>query len=77
MWKQADTNTMVLKPMTGFGRQIREQKLTIVWDSEENIKAIRETVSLLLHGCKCTCAVKLDGVPAGEKEKLEPKDASV
>ena len=69
MWKRADMNTMVLKPMTEFGWQIREQKLTIAWDSEENLKAIRERVSLLLHGCKCTTGCRTGQCTCRRKRK--------
>ena len=44
---------MVLQPLTCHGWHIHEDNLTIDWDSVENIKAIRERVSLLTKGCKC------------------------
>ena len=54
MWKQADQNTMTLEPITQYGWSINEGELTVVWDSDRNISAVRQRVSSLLRGCKCT-----------------------
>ena len=53
MWSQADINTMVLKPLTEYGWTLKDGKLTIVWDTEDNMKAVRQRVKVLLQGCKC------------------------
>ena len=56
MWRQADKNNMVLKPITEYSWTLSDNKLTVVWDTPENMQAIRDRVSLLLKGCKCvTC----------------------
>ena len=53
MWKQADMNTMILKPMKEYGWGVEDNRLSIIWDSHENVQMIRERVSVLLKGCKC------------------------
>ena len=53
MWRQADQNNMILEPITNWGWQLVENRLTIIWDTPENIAAIRDRVQLLLRGCKC------------------------
>ena len=53
MWAQADTNMTVLQPLEQHGWQLTGDQLSIVWDSEENIRSIRARVSLLTRGCKC------------------------
>ena len=54
MWGQSDKNRMTLLPLQQFGWRIDNEELTIVWDTEENIKAIHDRVDVLLKGCKCT-----------------------
>ena len=60
MWNQADRNEMVLLPITMYGWSLVEGKLTVVWDSEVNIAAVKERVCMLTKGCKCKtgCATK-------------------
>ena len=53
MWGQADYNQMVLQPITQYGWNIKDEGLTIEWDTEENIAAIRERVHLITRGWKC------------------------
>ena len=53
MWRQADHNTMSLQPITQYGWSITNDKLTIVWDTTENMQAVRDRVKLLMRGCKC------------------------
>ena len=36
-----------------LSRSCEEQSLVVEWDTEENIKAIRSSVALLLRGCSC------------------------
>ena len=56
MWRQADKNSIVLQPITEYGWTISDNKLTVVWDTPQNMQAIRDRVNLLLKGCKCvTC----------------------
>ena len=43
MWSQADRNDMELLPMTSFGWCSDEDLLTMKWDTEFNICAIRES----------------------------------
>lgn len=53
MWEQADRDTMTLQPITQHGWTVTDEKLTVVWDTPENLQAVRDRVKLLLRGCKC------------------------
>jgi hypothetical protein len=53
MWNQADKNTMTLLPITQYGWKLTDERLTVDWDSEENIQAVNERVAGLLKGCHC------------------------
>ena len=53
MWRQSDKNTMVLRPITEYGWDLNDGKLTVIWDTQTNMQAIRDRVNLLLRGCKC------------------------
>ena len=55
-WNQADKNTITLPDMEQFGWKITDNELTIVWDTEENIRNIQMRVDAILKGCKCTTA---------------------
>ena len=58
MWGQADRNVTVLEPVTEYGWTIEDRNLCITWDTDENMKTVRERVSLLLRGCKCVTGCK-------------------
>ncbi len=60
MWGQSDKNRMALEPMTTYGWDIQDGTLSVIWDSQENLDAVRERVSALLKGCKCAtgCTTK-------------------
>ena len=64
MWKQADMNTMVLKLMTEFKWQNREQNLTTVWESEKNYKPSEKGCPSFFMAVSVQRDVKLDDVPA-------------
>ena len=53
MWEQADRNTMTFEPITHHGWNITDEKLTVLWDTPQNMQAVRDRVKLLLRGCKC------------------------
>ena len=63
MWKQTDHNSMILQPLTQYGWTTKDGQLAIQWDTEDNIKAIRESVTILTKGCKCLsgCSTKRCG----------------
>ena len=46
-------NDMQLLPITSYGWNLKDEVLTIDWDSAENISAVEERVMLLTKGCKC------------------------
>ena len=52
-WGQATNTTMNHLPLDSFGWNTSGDKLTIEWDSEANISAVRKTVAFLMHGCNC------------------------
>ena len=58
MWGQADRNVTVLEPVTEYGWTVEDRNLCITWDTDENMKTVRERVSLLLRGCKCVTGCK-------------------
>jgi len=59
MWGQADKNLMTVPPVQDHGWAINsEGMLSIVWDTNENFRVIRERVQALLTGCKCTTGCK-------------------
>ncbi len=43
MWKQADSNYMILEPIIEYGWTLKDSQLKIKWDTEDNLKAIRES----------------------------------
>ena len=53
MWAQANSNNMALEPMTEYGWTLQENVLSVTWDSEENMRTVKDRVSALLQGCKC------------------------
>ena len=54
-WRKASNNNMQLLPVTSFGWKLdRDEALQIEWDSDENIENIKECITFLLRGCKCT-----------------------
>ena len=54
MWNQSGSSAMTLLPMTSYGWCMREGVLTVEWDTESNIRAIKHRVDLLTKGYKCT-----------------------
>ena len=54
-WRKASNNNMQLLPVTSFGWKLdKDEALQIEWDSDENIQNIKERITFLLRGCKCT-----------------------
>jgi hypothetical protein len=53
LWEQADLNKMILQPMSEYGWDINNSLLTMKWDTDGNIKTIKDRLHLLTTGCKC------------------------
>ena len=53
MWHQANRNVMELMSLTEFGWTIDENNLTLDWDSQEKVDAVKQRVASLIRGCKC------------------------
>ena len=53
MWRQAQENEMKIESPIGSGWYNHNGKLAIEWDSDENMRTIRQRVALLLKGCTC------------------------
>ncbi len=70
MWKQVDLNHMNLEPITLYGWAIQDSRLTIQWDTEENLKAIRERVTTLTRGCKCVSGCRTKRCGCVKKNRL-------
>ena len=72
-WRKASNNNMQLLPVISFGWKLNKEVLQIEWDSDENIQTIKEHVTFLLRGCKCTkskcstrvCSCRKAGRPCG------------
>ena len=58
MWAQSDQNHMVLEPITAYGWRLENDTLRVIWDTEENMRSVRERVGALLCGCKCMTGCK-------------------
>lgn len=58
MWHQATLNTVKLKPLIDNGWSLTAGHLSIVWDTDENIQAVKERVDSILRGCKCAGGCK-------------------
>ncbi len=60
MWQQADQSTMTLEPLQNHGWGLKEDELTITWESDKNVQ---NRVDSLLRGCKCStgCLTKRCG----------------
>uniref|UniRef100_A0A1X7VCY4 Uncharacterized protein n=1 Tax=Amphimedon queenslandica TaxID=400682 RepID=A0A1X7VCY4_AMPQE len=50
-WEQSYHNDVTLLPVNYFGWSINEDKITVDWESNENVMAIRKRVSFLTKGC--------------------------
>ena len=50
-------------PIINYGWKIKDDTLTIEWDTEKNIQSIRDRILILTKGCKCAsgCATKRCG----------------
>ena len=49
---------MIPLPIQYFGWQIHNDKITVDWDSPENILKIKKSVAFLTHGCCCKTGCK-------------------
>ena len=58
MWAQSDRNHMVLEPITEYGWSLEDGQLKVTWDTEENMRTVRERLNVLLKGCKCITGCK-------------------
>ena len=51
-WKQSSSNNMHYFAITSYGWK-KDTTLQVVWDSDENLKSIRDRVTFLMRGCQC------------------------
>ena len=51
LWKQADSKTITPKPIYNYGWKDIDGTLSVDWDSDSNMDAVRERVAGLLRGC--------------------------
>ena len=54
--------------LTEFGWTIDENNLTLDWDSQENVDAVKQRVASLIRGCKCRTGC---GISRGCKKNAE------
>ena len=57
-WSQASQSTVTLLPLDCFGWKVNGNKVSVEWDSPDNIQQVRNRVAFLTHrsGCKTGCA---------------------
>ena len=53
MWGQSDMNILKTESVLDYGWSLKDNLLCVVWDSNDNVVAIRDRVESLLSGCKC------------------------
>lgn len=59
MWQQALSHSMELASLEGNGwKKAANGKLTVHWETEENMKKVKERVLLLMSGCGCKSGCK-------------------
>ena len=59
MWQQAESNNVVLAPLSSNGwARDEDGSLVICWDTEESRRKVKERVMLLLKGCGCKSGCK-------------------
>ena len=51
--KHVATSYMSLLPLEEFGWNNDGGKLTVKWESDQNIQSVRSRVAFLTHGCNC------------------------
>ena len=65
MWSQAESHNMVLEPITEYGWSVHNDQLRVVWDTDENMAAVRDRVNvLLIKGVSVPQAARTGGVGA-------------
>ena len=69
LWKQADTNTIITKPITDYGWKVLDGNLSVEWDRESNMDAVKERVAGLLKGCGCRTGCQTRQCGCRSKEK--------
>ncbi|CAC5422646.1 LIN54 [Mytilus coruscus] len=52
-WKQRNTNFMSLPEINSFGWNISNGEITVVWDTEINLKKVNDTIQWYTKGCSC------------------------
>ena len=70
MWSQASHNTMSLQPTNRYGWKMSGEELEVVWDSDDNIRKVRQRVALLLEGCKCKTGCRTNRCKCQKKGSL-------
>ena len=52
-WKQGRQNFMVLPTLQNYGLNVAGDDLTVVWDSDTNVKKVKATIQWYTKGCSC------------------------
>ncbi|VDI21136.1 Hypothetical predicted protein [Mytilus galloprovincialis] len=52
-WKQGNTNFMSLPDLNSYGWNISDGEITVVWDTEINLKKVNDTIQWYTKGCSC------------------------
>ena len=72
VWSQADKNVIIYPPLDEFGWAVKDNELSIIWDTDESIKKAEGKIKLWTRGCCCTKGCKTINVVVEKKKILLP-----
>jgi hypothetical protein len=52
-WKQTLKNIMTLSPLTENGWALKNDDISVVWDTDDNLKRVQDTIQWYTKGCSC------------------------
>jgi len=52
-WKQTLKNIMTLSPLTENGWALKNDEISVVWDTDDNLKRVQATIQWYTKGCSC------------------------
>ena len=52
-WQQSVDSVMSLSPLTDFGWSTDDNILSVIWDTEANVKRVNDTIQWYTKGCSC------------------------
>ena len=52
-WQQSVDSVISLPPLTDFGWSTDDNILSVIWDTEANVKRVNDTIQWYTKGCSC------------------------